>query len=93
MSLLCCKIPGRLEARGERPTELADSWFVGFVLKACGAQEALENAGVMSGDTVVIGSVDLEWSNASEQEALEDFQMNAGKQLKGTRHWPTVARG
>jgi len=62
------------------------------VLKACGAQEALENAGVVPGDTVVIGSVNLEWSNSNEQEQMEAFVMEGGNKLKGSRHWPSPAR-
>ncbi len=37
------------------------------ILEAMGVSEALEKAGVGSGDTVFIGEVELEWSNEFEE--------------------------
>jgi hypothetical protein len=51
-----------------------------------------DDAKVVPGDTVVIGSVNLEWSNSNEQEQMEAFVMEGGNKLKGSRHWPSPAR-
>lgn len=74
---------GEFQVRGQRIERAAAMTYWDYddalnrfqrILEATGISDALEKAGVSSGDTVFIGDVELEWSNEFEEyeEGLEE---------------------
>ncbi len=62
------------------------------VLQAAGVTKALRAAGVKEGDSVVIGDMEMEWSDDQSDAALYDRWANnqraLGKPGKGMARWP-----
>lgn len=62
------------------------------ILDASGVTKALRGAGVKEGDTVVIGDMEMEWSNDQSEGALfdrwENNQRAMGRPGKGMARWP-----
>lgn len=66
------------------------------VLEAAGINKALKKKGVAEGDTVIIGDVELAWSDNQSEAALYDAWVSdrkaKGKVVQGVSRWPHPGR-
>ena len=61
-----------------------------FVMKRIGVWTALRAAGCKEGDTVVVGSMEMEWQEQDDPGELYDNwrRSGLGRTTRGARHWP-----
>lgn len=61
------------------------------VLEAAGVAKQLRKAGVVEGDTVVIGQMEMQWSEDRSERALFDSwqRLRGDAPLQGSRAWPS----
>lgn len=67
------------------------------VLEASGISKALRKRGVQEGDTVVIGEIELLWTDDQSEGTLYDSwaaeRRSQGRVLQGTARWPHAGGG